>query len=66
MTGSDVRIGDNNRKPKIEDAIALCEGGFAYEGAMVVATLNQMRTDIVEQNANRQIFLAFQGWSGRS
>jgi hypothetical protein len=39
MTEADIRIGGNNRKPKIEDVVALCEGGFAYEGAMVVATL---------------------------
>jgi hypothetical protein len=38
MMEADVRIGGNRRKPKIEDAVALCEGGFAYEGAMVVAT----------------------------
>ncbi len=34
-----VRIGGNNRIPKIEDAVALCEGGFGYEGAMIIATL---------------------------
>ena len=39
MMEADVRIGGNRRKPKIEDAVALCEGGFAYEGAMIVATL---------------------------
>lgn len=39
MTGANVRIGGNSRNPKIEDAIALCEGGFAYEGAMIIATL---------------------------
>ncbi|WP_426610463.1 hypothetical protein [Bradyrhizobium sp. McL0616] len=39
MIEADVRIGGNNRKPTIEHAIALCEGGFAYEGAMVVSTV---------------------------
>ena len=39
VTEADVRIGGRSWKPKIEDAVALCEGGFAYEGAMVVATL---------------------------
>lgn len=34
-----VRIGGNSRIPKIEDAVALCEGGFGYEGAMIIATL---------------------------
>jgi hypothetical protein len=46
LTEADVRIGGNNRKPKIEDAIALCEGGFAYEGAMVVATLADLAGDM--------------------
>ena len=39
MTEANVRIGANNRNPKIEHAVALCEGGFAYEGAMIIATL---------------------------
>lgn len=46
MTEADVRIGGNNRKPKIEDAVALCEGGFGYEGAMVVATLADLAEDM--------------------
>jgi len=43
---ADVRIGGNKRKPKIEDAIALCEGGFAYEGAMVIATLADLAEEM--------------------
>jgi hypothetical protein len=39
MSAANVRIGGKNRFSKIEDAIALCEGGLAYEGAMIVATL---------------------------
>ncbi|WPO41186.1 hypothetical protein [Tardiphaga sp. 42S5] len=39
MTDAEIRISGNKRKPKIEDAVALYEGGFAYEGAMIVATL---------------------------
>lgn len=39
MSAVDVRIGGNNRIPKIEDAVALCESGFAYEGAMIIATM---------------------------
>ncbi|WP_375159638.1 hypothetical protein [Bradyrhizobium sp. RDT46] len=46
MIEADVRIGGNNRKPKIEDAVALCEGGFGYEGAMVVATLADLAEDL--------------------
>jgi hypothetical protein len=39
MTDAGVRIGGNNWRPKVEHAVALCEGGFAYEGAMIIATL---------------------------
>jgi hypothetical protein len=39
MSAANVRMGGNGRIPKIEDAVALCEGGFGYEGAMVIATL---------------------------
>ena len=39
MRRSDIRIGGRNRRPKIEDIVAICEGGLAYEGAMIVATL---------------------------
>lgn len=39
MKTADIRIGGNSRLPKIEDAVAICEGGLAYEGAMIVATI---------------------------
>jgi hypothetical protein len=46
MKEADIRIGGNRRRPKIEDAIALCEGGFSYEGAMVIATLADLAEDM--------------------
>jgi hypothetical protein len=39
MVGRDIRIGGNRRRPSVEDAVALCENGLGYEGAMIVATL---------------------------
>ena len=39
MTASDVRIGGNRRRPIVEDAVALCESGLGYEGAMILATI---------------------------
>jgi helicase len=44
MTAANIRIGGNSRIPRIEDAVALCEGGFGYEGAMIIATL----ADLIE------------------
>lgn len=35
----DIRIGGNNRFPKVEDAVAICESGLGYEGAMILATI---------------------------
>jgi superfamily II DNA/RNA helicase len=35
----DVRIGGNNRHPTVEDAVAICESGLGYEGAMILATI---------------------------
>lgn len=48
MTQADIRIGGNRRRPKVEDAIALCEGGFSYEGAMVIATLADLSEGLNE------------------
>jgi hypothetical protein len=42
LRARDVRIGGRRRLPKIEDAVAICEGGLAYEGAMIVATLTDL------------------------
>jgi hypothetical protein len=37
LAQSNVRI--SNRRPKVEDVVALCEGGFGYDVAMIVAAL---------------------------
>jgi hypothetical protein len=34
-----IRIGGNNRHPTVEDAVAICENGLGYEGAMILATI---------------------------
>jgi hypothetical protein len=34
-----IRIGGNNRYPTVEDAVAICESGLGYEGAMILATI---------------------------
>ncbi|PAQ05485.1 DEAD/DEAH box helicase [Mesorhizobium temperatum] len=34
-----IRIGGNNRRPTVEDAVAICESGLGYEGAMILATI---------------------------
>jgi hypothetical protein len=39
LRAADVRIGGNRKRPKIEDVVTICEGGLAYEGAMIIATL---------------------------
>ncbi|CAM5771848.1 hypothetical protein LMIY3S_03646 [Labrys miyagiensis] len=43
-----IRIGGNNRHPTVEDAVAICESGLGYEGAMIVATL----ADLAEEDGN--------------
>ena len=35
----DIRIGGNNRYPTVEDAVAICESGLGYEGAMILSTI---------------------------
>ena len=39
LVDRDVRIGGNNRHPTVEDAVAICESGIGYEGAMILATI---------------------------
>lgn len=39
MIERDIRLGGNRRRPSVEDAVALCENGLGYEGAMIVATI---------------------------
>jgi hypothetical protein len=42
----DIRISGNNRHPKVEDAVAICESGLGYEGAMILATI----VDLAEED----------------
>jgi helicase len=39
MIDRNIRLGGNRRRPSVEDAVALCENGLGYEGAMIVATI---------------------------
>jgi ATP-dependent DNA helicase len=39
LSERDIRIGGNNRYPTVEDAVAICESGLGYEGAMILATI---------------------------
>ncbi|MDM7980191.1 MAG: DEAD/DEAH box helicase [Rhizobium sp.] len=44
LTATGVRI--SNRRLKVEDVVALCEGGFGYEVAMVIASLADLMEEI--------------------
>jgi helicase len=35
----DIRLGGNSRHPTVEDAVAICENGLGYDGAMILATI---------------------------
>ena len=35
----DARVGRRRRRPTVEDVVALCEGGFGYDVAMIVASI---------------------------
>jgi helicase len=39
LTDRNIRIGGNNRYPTVEDAVAICESGLGYEGAVILATI---------------------------
>jgi hypothetical protein len=39
LVARNIRIGGNNRYPTVEDAVAICESGLGYEGAMILATI---------------------------
>lgn len=39
LLDGNIRIGGNNRYPTVEDAVAICESGLGYEGAMILATI---------------------------
>lgn len=45
LTERDIRIGGNNRYPTVEDAVAICESGLGYEGAMILATIADLAED---------------------
>jgi superfamily II DNA/RNA helicase len=42
----DIWIGGNKRYATVEDAVALCENGLGYEGAMILATI----ADLAEED----------------
>lgn len=42
----DARIGGRQRRPIVEDAVALCEGGFGYDVAMIVASVADLAEEI--------------------
>jgi helicase len=46
LVQGNIRIGGNNRNPTVEDAVALCENGLGYEGAMILATI----ADLAEED----------------
>jgi len=35
----DARVGGRRRRPTVDDVVALCEGGFGYDVAMIVASI---------------------------
>lgn len=47
LTDANVRFG--NRKPTVEHAVALCESGFAYDLAMVVASVADLLEPLDEE-----------------
>ena len=44
----DARGGGLRRKPSVEDAVALCEGGFGYDVAMIVASIADLAKEMDE------------------
>ena len=44
----DARIGGRQRRPTVEDAVALCEGGFGYDVAMIVASIADLAEELDE------------------
>ncbi|CAO1662039.1 DEAD/DEAH box helicase [Salinicola sp. NYA28a] len=47
-----ARVGGRRRRPSVEDAVALCEGGFGYDVAMVVASIADLAEDLDEDLKN--------------
>lgn len=48
LTEVDARIGGRRRKPTVEDVVALCEGGFSYDVAMIVASIADLAEELDE------------------
>jgi hypothetical protein len=46
MVERNIRIGGNKWHPTVEDAVAVCESGLGYEGAMILATI----ADLAEED----------------
>lgn len=44
----DARVGARRRRPTVEDAVALCEGGFGYDVAMIVASIADLAEEADE------------------
>jgi helicase len=44
----DAREGGQRRRPTVEDAVALCEGGFGYDVAMIVASIADLAEELDE------------------
>lgn len=44
----DARVGGRRRRPTVEDAVALCESGFGYDVAMIVASIADLAEELDE------------------
>lgn len=44
----DARVGGRQRRPTVEDVVALCEGGFGYDVAMIVASIADLAEELDE------------------
>lgn len=64
FVASDVRIGGNRWKLKIDDVVGLCEGGIGYEAAIVVATMADLMEDVAPEIFERLSLLQRQMKSG--
>ncbi len=51
MQKLDLRIGGNNRRVSLDDAVSFCENGFGYEVAMIVATMADALEEVDEDVA---------------
>lgn len=48
LVSVDARVGGRRRKPTVADAVALCEGGFGYDVAMIVASIADLAEEMDE------------------